>query len=152
MTIRGGSGALALCVLLASAAPAVAQLSDPAIPQTESRPNRGRGALWGAGIGLVAGGLLGALTLESDGDGDIGSGLADAAATGEALVFGALVGAGIGALLGATVFAPSRSPADERALRLTPTVGWDRVGLRARIRWGPGGSQPSMKTRRPAAR
>jgi hypothetical protein len=72
--------------------------------------NRGKGALWGATLGLVAGGLLAGLTASSEeDDGFGGGGLAESAATVEGVVFGALLGAGLGAILGATVFAPSRS-------------------------------------------
>jgi hypothetical protein len=77
--------------------------------------DRARGALWGGGIGLVGGALLGGLTAQSGDEGDgLGDTLAESAATGEAVVLGAVLGAGIGAVLGATVFAPSK-PALSRA-------------------------------------
>ena len=76
--------------------------------------NRTRGALWGGGIGLVAGGILGGVTVGSDDEDGFGGSLVESAATGEAVILGAVVGAGIGALLGATLFAPSR--------RATPVV------------------------------
>lgn len=82
--------------------------SGPAAPQQVGH-NRTRGALWGGGIGLVAGGLLGGLTVGSDDEGDFGGSLTESAATGEAVLLGAVVGAGIGALLGATIFAPAHS-------------------------------------------
>jgi hypothetical protein len=92
--------------------------------------NRTRGAVWGGGIGLLAGGLLGGLTVQSDDEGDgFGGSPLEGAATGEAVILGAVVGAGIGALLGATVFAPARRD----ALLVQPTrsglVLGARVGL-----------------------
>lgn len=106
-----------LCTLgltaLVLAAPLSAQAGPdegaPA-PQRETGRNRTKGALWGGGIGLVAGGILGGLSVQSDNDAP-GASLVESAATGPAVVLGALFGAGIGALLGATVFAPSRPPA-----------------------------------------
>lgn len=104
-------------------------------PRQEVRRDRRKGALWGGGIGLVAGGLLGGLTVESD-DGD---GLVESAATGEAVVLGALVGAGLGALLGATVFAPSRpmpSGAERgMAVVVAPRRDGDGSGVRVGLRW-----------------
>jgi hypothetical protein len=85
-----------------------------AAPQ-QAGPDRIRGALWGGGIGLVAGGLLGGLTAGSDDDGGFGDSLVESAATGEAVLLGAVGGAVIGALLGATVFAPSHRSASHPA-------------------------------------
>jgi hypothetical protein len=80
------------------------------VEQSDERGDRDRlrGALWGGGIGLVAGGLLGGLTVESsNGDDGFGGSLVESSATGEAVILGALVGAAIGAVLGSTVFAPA---------------------------------------------
>jgi len=130
-----------LVVMLSSVAPLSAQsFRSEAEPQV-SGPDRGRGALWGAGIGLVAGGLLGGLTVRSETDSELGGSLAESAATGEAVILGALVGAGIGALLGATVLAPGRaveSASDQSgALRVTPLVSLHGFGVRVRVRGVP---------------
>lgn len=105
----------------------------------QASPDRTRGALWGGGIGLVAGGLLGGLTVESDEGGDFGGSLVEGAATGEAVVLGALTGAVIGALLGATLFAPSkarRGGSDPgRALQLVPVMTPKGPVARFRLRW-----------------
>lgn len=111
----------------------------PVGPVPQAGPARGRGALWGGGIGLVAGGLLGALSVSSDeSDGDFGGSLVESSATGEAVVLGALVGAGIGAVLGATVFAPSPSAVESNAgltLSIVPVAAMDRFGTVVRIGW-----------------
>ena len=74
-----------------------------------------------------------------DGDdgslGDLGgAGLVSSAATGEAVILGALFGAGLGALLGATVFAPTRTVASGRPYRVAASVSSRGAGLR--ISWG----------------
>ena len=74
-----------------------------------------------------------------DGDdgalGDLGgAGLVSSAATGEAVILGALFGAGVGALLGATVFAPTRTVASGRPYRVAASVSSRGAGLR--ISWG----------------
>lgn len=111
-------------------------LDTPATPQEAGR-NRLKGALWGGGIGLVAGGILGGLSVQSDDD-DPGSSLVDAAATGPAVVLGALVGAGVGALLGATVFAPSRpAPSGAEggmAVLVAPRRAGDGTGVSVGLR------------------
>ena len=111
----------------------------PVGPVPQGSPSRGRGALWGAGIGLVAGGLLGAVSVSSDeSDGGFGGSLVESSATGEAVVLGALVGAGIGAVLGATVFAPSPSAGEPNAgltLSVVPVASMDRFGTVVRIGW-----------------
>lgn len=102
-------------------------------------PDRARGALWGGGIGLVAGALLGGLTAQSGDEGDgLGGTLVESAATGEAVVFGAVLGAGIGALLGATVFAPSKpaSTRDRGGLALSVHPAPSMLSVAARVRVG----------------
>lgn len=138
MSSRGWLGSLALsCLALCCSGPLSAQASptgwaDPirverAGVSTASAPylarpserdageaarrNRSRGALWGGGIGLVAGGVLGGLFVSSDEDDGFGDSLVEGAATGEAVLLGALVGGALGAVLGATVFAPSHAGA-----------------------------------------
>ena len=103
-------------------------------PQVETVVHRRRGALWGAGIGLVAGGVLGGLSVQSDDEDGYGAGLAEAAATGAAVVLGAILGAGLGAVLGATVFAPSTSLPAGHAMRVAPMVAPHGVGLHLRVR------------------
>jgi hypothetical protein len=100
--------------------------------------NRSRGALWGGGIGLVAGGLLGGLTATSADEGDFGSSLAESAITGEAVLLGAVVGAGIGALLGATVFAPAHRLASGDRVGVTFSVhrSGPTVAASGRVRIG----------------
>jgi hypothetical protein len=61
------------------------------------------------------------------------SGLVDAAATGQAVILGAVFGAGIGALLGATVFAPDR-PGAASAFSVAPAVGFHGAGIVVRLR------------------
>jgi len=100
----------------------------------ELRRDRLRGALWGGGIGLVAGSLLGGLTVGSaDGDDGFGGSLAEASATGEAVVLGALVGAVIGAVLGSTAFAPTHAEDDEspveRGFSASPIMSHGGIGL-----------------------
>lgn len=103
-------------------------------PQAETVVHRRRGALWGAGIGLVAGGILGGLSVQSDDEDGYGAGLAEAAATGAAVVLGAILGAGLGAVLGATVFAPSTSLAAGHEMRVAPMVAPHGLGLRLHLR------------------
>ena len=117
---------------------AASALRDGAIRlQDAEGPRRGRGALWGAGIGLVAGGLLGGLTVGSDED--VGGSLVESAATGEAVLLGAALGGAVGALLGATVFAPGgEAPDSDRAapsVAIRPWLSPERVGLAARVAW-----------------
>jgi len=100
------------------------------LPRQEAEKNRTKGAVWGGAIGLVAGGILGGVSVDSD-SGD--SGLTESAATGEAVVLGAVLGAGIGALLGATLFAPDR-PSSERAFSVAPLVGIHAAGVVVRLR------------------
>ena len=52
--------------------------------QQEAGRNRAKGALWGGGIGLVAGGILGGLSVQSDDDDGLGSSMVESAATGPA--------------------------------------------------------------------
>ena len=87
---------------------AAAALDRGPTPPQEVGRNRTRGALWGGGIGLVAGGLLGGLTVGLDDEDGFGGSVTESAATGEAVLLGAVVGAGIGALLGSTIFAPAQ--------------------------------------------
>lgn len=85
--------------------------------------NRGKGALWGAGLGLVAGGVLAA----EDGAPPWG------------VVIGALMVAGLGAVLGATVFAPSRSGGTagggNLAVHVAPRSLADGPGVGVGLRW-----------------
>lgn len=100
------------------------------VAQTGGR-RRARGALIGGGIGLVAGGILGGLTVTSDDGGDgFGGSLAEGAATAEAVMLGAVVGAGLGAILGATVFAPKvrTSGTSDGALAVTVIPRFDATG------------------------
>lgn len=120
--------------------PTLVRLGDaPAWDFTEPFPadegrNRLVGGLWGGGIGLVAGGILGGLSVESDADDGGFGGLTEASATGEAVVLGAFVGATIGALLGATVFAPApRQGAPSSNLSATPMASGGAYGLVVRI-------------------
>jgi hypothetical protein len=115
------------------AEPSLAQ-ARALLTQEENGRRRGRGALWGAGIGLVAGGLLAGLSVETEDDTGLGGGLTEASATGEAVVLGAVVGAGIGALLGATIFAPSGSERGESRVSVTPIALTRGVALRVDIR------------------
>lgn len=121
---------------------AVVAYADDALPVFQSVDrNRAKGALWGAGLGLVAGGLLAALTASSEeDDGFGGEGLAESATTAEGVVFGALLGAGLGAILGATVFAPSRSPGSaggrNLAVNVSPRPGADGARVGVGLRWG----------------
>lgn len=110
---------------------------DTSPPQLAER-NRGKGALWGGAVGLVAGGLLGAASVESDDDDGFGGSLVESAATGEAVVIGALVGAGLGALLGATVFAPTRTSTSSNgamAIRVSPESQGEETGVRIGFLW-----------------
>lgn len=109
----------------------------PASPQQVER-DRTRGALWGGGIGLVGGGLLGGLTVGSDDESGLGGSLTESAATGEAVLFGAVVGAGIGALLGATIFAPAHSSGvvDGGGMSLTVHPKGAAIALLGRVRIG----------------
>jgi len=111
--------------------------SWPAPPQQVGR-NRTRGALWGGGIGLVAGGLWGGLTVGSGTEGGFGGSLTESAATGEAVLLGALVGAGMGALLGATIFAPAErsEPSGSGAVSLAVHPSWAGIALAGRVRIG----------------
>ena len=95
--------------------------------------DRSKGALWGGAIGLVGGGILGGISVESESNGVADGGLVEASATGEAVILGALAGAGIGALLGATVFAPA-GPRAASAFRVTPLVGLRQTGVIVRLR------------------
>lgn len=95
--------------------------------------NRGKGALIGAGIGVLVGGILAPLTSHSESC-DCDASLTEASTTGEAVLLGALVGGSIGGLVGAFVLAPYRwTPhpvPTETAFQAHPTgAGW-RVGLR----------------------
>lgn len=112
-----------------SAFPTTAALvtDESGAPPQASGPRRARGALIGGGIGLVAGGLLGGLTVEGDGDDGFGGGLAESAATAEAVVLGAVFGAAIGAVLGATVFAPDRPDRRETESALSLRA-WSAAG------------------------
>ena len=98
---------------------------DPPNPLQGERPRRARvrGALIGGGIGLVAGGVLGGLSVSSDADEGFGGSLVESAATAEAVMLGAVVGAGVGVILGATVFAPAKRVAPTAAFRSTRTSG-----------------------------
>lgn len=109
--------------------PMPAQPDLPPAGQESPGKNRKKGALWGGGIGLVAGGVLAGLSVESEEEGPLGE-IVEAAVTPAAVLVGAVLGAGIGALLGATVFAPSHSPASGSAILLAPT----RSGVGARVR------------------
>lgn len=106
-------------------------------PQQVGR-NRTRGAMWGGGIGLVAGGLVGGLSADADDGGGFDGSLTESAATGEAVLLGAVVGAGIGALLGATILAPSHrsTSADGDALRLSLHPSGPAVVVSGRVRIG----------------
>lgn len=114
--------------------PVTAALGDPPAPPQESPgKNRTKGALWGGGIGLVAGGLLAALTIQTDEGGAVGDVVEDAL-TPVAVVMGAVGGAAIGALLGATVFAPSRDAPRTSDLVVGPDRSGVRAGVRLRVR------------------
>lgn len=136
---------LVASALLAAGGPiwpgAGAAYADDAFPAFQSvERNRGKGALWGAGLGLVAGGLLAGLTASSEEDeGFGGEGLAESAATVEGVVFGALLGAGLGAILGATVFAPSRSDGSAGggglAVRVATRPRADGAGVGVGLQW-----------------
>lgn len=136
---------LAEVALLAAGNPiwpgAGAAYADDAFPAFQSvERNRGKGALWGAGLGLVAGGLLAGLTASSEeDDGFGGGGLAESATTAQAVVLGALLGAGLGAILGATVFAPSRSGGaaggGNLAVHVAPRPRGDGGGVGVGLRW-----------------
>lgn len=110
----------------------------PAAPPQQVGSDRTRGALWGGGIGLVGGGLLGGLTVGSDDEGGVGGSLTESAATGEAVLLGAMVGAGIGALLGATIFAPAHPPGapDGGGMSLTVHPIGAAIALTGRVRIG----------------
>ncbi|MDH3208583.1 MAG: hypothetical protein OEO79_18430 [Gemmatimonadota bacterium] len=104
----------------------------------ELRRDRVRGALWGGGIGLFAGGILGGLTVGSvEGDDGFGGSLVEASATGEAVVLGALVGAVIGVVLGSTAFAPRHAEDDGRPVvggsSASPIISHGAIGLAVRF-------------------
>lgn len=119
-------------------------LSAPhSLSAQQTGPDRLKGGLWGGGIGFVSGALLGGLSVGSGDDGSDGS-LVEAAATGEAVVLGALMGAALGAVLGATVFAPDRRHADRPEVgtvriasgwRVVPVTARGGVGLQVQLRW-----------------
>ncbi len=99
--------------------------------------NRGKGALIGAGVGILVGGILAPLTTRSESCDCVtvaGSSLAEASITGEAVLLGALVGGSMGGLLGAFVLAPNRwtahpLPTGSAFRPVTSAAGW-RVGLK----------------------
>ncbi len=132
----GGAGVFTLRPLIGSALLDV--LTAPREEPQHVGRDRTRGALWGGGIGLVAGGLLSGLSVGSDDENDgFGGSLVGSAATGEAVILGAVLGAGIGALLGATVFAPSRPSAagdgGGMALSVHPTLSGLSVAARVGV-------------------
>ena len=100
--------------------------------------DRRRGAFWGGGIGFVAGGLLGGLTATSGDEDDFGSSLTESAVTGEAVLLGAVVGAGIGALVGATLLAPSHRLTSGHGVGLTFSIhrASPAVAASGRVRLG----------------
>ena len=123
-------GPVGLTVLDSSANPFVIPISSLRTLEVAAGRRRGIGAVFGGGVGLVAGVLIGAATSgDCVGDCDdpygVGGGdLAEASAVGMGALLGGVILGGVGAGIGAVFFAPERWVTIDldSAGRITPMV------------------------------